>query len=187
MTASGFVCEALAGGETVAAGVAAIVEIVRIPHVDVPGFEAGTYAEIVGASTSALGCVGLTLEPVDRPDNGDNPILGHHASAQRADDIAPKSSRVAPDAIPGAIVSFQVLTAFDEAHALEGQTRLAGVYDYMLRDDATASGGTKDNGLIDVSNGRHRFEQAKLNGVKFVPVRTTQVTIGAHSEEDDAA
>jgi hypothetical protein len=47
MTGSGLVDQALAQGDTAAAGV---VEIVRIPHIDVLGFEAATDEEIVAAS-----------------------------------------------------------------------------------------------------------------------------------------
>lgn len=124
------------------------------------------------ALTSALADKGLSLEPVDRFDYSDNPVLGYRESAP-SEDVAYAvntwNDQIAPGIAEGA--TREDFAAYDEEHGLEGHQRLAGVYDYMLGDDAIRSGGEREDGSLDVTGGRHRLEQARLNGVQYLPVK----------------
>lgn len=124
------------------------------------------------ALTSALADKGLSLERVERFDYRDNPILGYRESAPPEDvayAVNAWNDQVAPGIAAGA--AREDFAAYDQEHGLEGHQQLAGVYDYMLGDDAIKSGGERENGLLDVTGGRHRLEQARLNGVQYLPVR----------------
>lgn len=124
------------------------------------------------ALMSALADKGLSLEPVELFDFSDNPILGYRESAP-AEDIAYAvtawNDQVAPGIAAGA--TREDFAAYDREHGLEGHRQLAGVYDYMLGGDAIKSGGERAGGLFDVTGGRHRLQQACLNGVSYLPVR----------------
>ena len=124
------------------------------------------------ALTSALADKGLSLEPVERFDYSDNPILGYRESAPPEDvayAVNAWNDQVAPGI--GAGATREDFAAYDREHGLEGHQQLAGVYDYMLGDDAIKSGGEREDGSLDVTGGRHRLEQARLNGVHHLPVR----------------
>jgi hypothetical protein len=124
------------------------------------------------ALTSALTDKGLSLEPVERFDYSDNPILGYRESAPPEDvayAVNAWNDQVAPGIAAGA--TREDFVAYDQEHGLEGHQQLAGVYDYMLGDDAIKSGGEREDGSLDVTGGRHRLEQARLNGVQYLPVR----------------
>lgn len=124
------------------------------------------------ALTSALADKGLSLEPVERFDYSDNPILGYRESAPPEDvayAVNAWNDQVAPGIAAGA--TREDFVAYDQEHGLEGHQQLAGVYDYMLGGDAIKSGGEREDGLLDVTGGRHRLEQARLNGVHHLPVR----------------
>lgn len=124
------------------------------------------------ALMSALADKGLSLEPVELFDFSDNPILGYRESAP-AEDIAYAvnawNDQVAPGIAAGA--TREDFAAYDREHGLDGHRQLAGVYDYMLGGDAIKSGGERAGGLFDVTGGRHRLQQARLNGVAYLPVR----------------
>ena len=124
-----------------------------------------------GALTSALAERGLSLEPVDRFDYSDNPVLGYRESAPPEDvayAVNAWNDQIAPGIATGA--TREDFAAYDQAHGLEGQQQLAGVYDYMLKDPI--HGDIRADGTIDPGGGRHRLEQASLNGVRFVPFKT---------------
>ncbi|WP_370895063.1 hypothetical protein [Janibacter sp. GXQ6167] len=124
------------------------------------------------ALTSALAEKGLSLEPVDRFDYSDNPVLGYRESAPPEDvayAVNAWNDEIAPGIAAGA--TREDFAAYDQEHGLEGQRQLAGVYDYMLGGDAIKSGGEREDGSLDVTGGRHRLEQARLNGVQYLPVR----------------
>ncbi|MDQ1084562.1 MULTISPECIES: hypothetical protein [Microbacterium] len=124
------------------------------------------------ALTSALAEKGLSLESVYRFDYSDNPVLGYRESAP-PEDIAYAvnawNDHVAPGIASGA--TREDFAAYDQEHGLGGHEQLAGVYDYMLGNDAIKSGGEREDGSLDVTGGRHRLEQARLNGVQYLPVR----------------
>lgn len=123
-----------------------------------------------GRLVAALAERGLTLEPVARFDYSDNPILGYRASGQ-PDDIAYAvrawNDQIAPGIAAGA--SRADFAAYDEEHGLEGQRRLAGVYDYMLGDPVW--GDERADGTLAPGGGRHRIEQARRSGVGFLPYK----------------
>lgn len=124
------------------------------------------------ALTSALADRGLSLEPVDRFDYNDNPVLGYRESAPPEDvayAVNAWNDQIAPGIAAGA--TRDDFAAYDQEHGLEGHQQLAGVYDYMLGDDAIKSGGEREDGSLDVTGGRHRLEQARLNGVQHLPVK----------------
>lgn len=124
------------------------------------------------ALTSALADKGLSLEPVERFDYSNNPVLGYRESAPPEDvtyAVNAWNDQVAPGIAAGA--TREDFAAYDQEHGLEGHQQLAGVYDYMLGDDAIKSGGEREDGSLDVTGGRHRLEQARLNGVQYLPVR----------------
>ncbi|WP_409048294.1 hypothetical protein AB2L57_05880 [Microbacterium sp. HA-8] len=124
------------------------------------------------ALTSALADKGLSLEPVERFDYSDNPILGYRESAPPEDvayAVNAWNDQVAPGIAAGA--TREDFAAYDHEHGLEGHQQLAGVYDYMLGDDAIKSGGEREDGSLDVTGGRHRLEQARQNGIQYLPVR----------------
>lgn len=124
------------------------------------------------ALTSALTDRGISLEPVDRFDYSDNPVLGYRESAPPEDiayAVITWNDQIAPGLASGA--TREDFAAYDQEHGLEGHQRLAGVYDYMLGDDAITSGGQREDGSLDVNGGRHRIEQARLHGIQYLPVR----------------
>lgn len=124
------------------------------------------------ALISALTDRDISLEPVDRFDYSDNPVLGYRESAP-PEDIAYAvntwNDQIAPGLASGA--TREDFAAYDQEHGLEGHQRLTGVYDYMLGDDAITSGGQREDGSLDVNGGRHRIEQARLHGIQYLPVR----------------
>lgn len=152
----------------------AVPEIADAPE---PSDQAGAVADLGNspeneALTSALAEKGLTLEPVDRFDYGDNPVLGYRESAPPEDvayAVNTWNDQIAPGIAAGA--TRDEFAAYDQEHGLEGHQRLSGVYDYMLGDDAIKSGGEREDGKLDVTGGRHRLEQARLGGVQYLPVK----------------
>jgi hypothetical protein len=120
---------------------------------------------------SALAERGLTLEPVERFDYSDNPILDYRASGQ-PDEIAYAvtawNDQIAPRIAAGA--TREDFAVYDQEHGLEGQQQLAGVYDYMLGDPVW--GNERSDGTLNPGGGRHRLEQARENGIKYLPYKS---------------
>lgn len=123
------------------------------------------------ALAKALADLGRELWAVDELDYSDNPILDYRESGPAADiayAVVTWNEQIAPGIAAGAVRDDFV--AYDASHGLEGRRRLAGVYDWLLGDDAIVSGGVKSTGKLDVTGGRHRLEQARINGVQFLPI-----------------
>lgn len=123
------------------------------------------------ALVDALARQGFELGAVGDFDYEDNPVLEYRKAPP--EDIAYAvqtwNDQVAPGIASGA--TREDFEAWDQANGLTGHQRLAGVYDYFLGSDAIHSGGTTPRGGLDVGGGRHRLDQAKALGVKYLPFR----------------
>ena len=123
------------------------------------------------ALVDALAAKGLELGAVDDFDYTDNPLLDYRKAP--AEDIAYAvrtwNDHIAPRIAHGA--TREDFAAWDDAQGLTGHQRLSHVYDYFLGSDAIHGGGRTSRGGLDVGGGRHRLEQAKALGVKYLPFR----------------
>jgi hypothetical protein len=123
------------------------------------------------ALVTALQREGLELGAVSDFDYADNPVLeyGKAPPEDIAYAVQTWNERIAPGIAEGR--TREDFEAWDQANGLTGHQRLAGVYDYFLGDDAIWSGGRTAGGGLDVGGGRHRLDQAKALGVKYLPFR----------------
>jgi hypothetical protein len=99
----------------------------------------------------ALAEKGFELQPIDKLDYRDNPILNYRESAPPEDigyAVRTWNEQIAPGIANGA--AREDFEQWDRDHDLQGHERLAGVYDYFLGDDAIWSGGVHDDGTLDV-------------------------------------
>lgn len=123
------------------------------------------------ALLDALAAQGLELGAVEAFDYADNPVLGYGKAP--AEEIAYAvqawNDQIAPGIANGA--TREDFATWDDARGLVGHHRLSNVYDYFLGSEAIHSGGTTSRNGLDVGGGRHRLEQAKALGVKYLPFR----------------
>lgn len=123
------------------------------------------------ALVAGLDSLGLDLLPVSVFDFSSNPITSwNHASPEdHSWAMARWSDTIAPGLASGA--TREDFEEMDRASGAGDNRRLAMVWDMFLGSDAITPEPPGEDGMRDVTDGRHRIATARALGVLFLPVR----------------